>query len=148
VRKGLERTHLLNVDLDIVSRTPLESLVAAFGRKVDVLDVGKWGRRYGARLEVGGSGEGNEGAEADRLIRRFVALVEALPKGTRRLWDGAQLREFSVGIEAAAKSPLWEWKIQPRTLEGVARVGARVSVTVYAPERILLSRVAKRKTTR
>lgn len=128
-----EQTHLLNVDLDIVSRSPLDALVEAFGKKVDVLHVGKWGRHYGARLEVGGSGYGSE---ANRLIRRFVALVEALPKSRRRLWDSAQSKEFNVGVEAAPQSPLWEWKVHPTTLEGVARVGGRIVVTVYAPERI------------
>jgi hypothetical protein len=135
-----EQTHLLNVDLDIVSRSPLDTLVQAFEGKVDVLHVGKLGRRYSARLEVGGSGYR---AEANRLVRRFVALVEALPKGPRLLWDGAQLREFNVGIEAAARSPLWEWRIHPTTLEGVARVNGQIIITVYAPER--LRRLAARR---
>jgi hypothetical protein len=30
-----EGTTLLNVDLEVISRTPLDSLVQAFGRKVD-----------------------------------------------------------------------------------------------------------------
>src|SRR6267378_955547 len=98
-----ERTNLLNVDLDIVSDSPLEPLVEAFGEKVDVLHVGKWGRRYGARLEVGGSGDQDDPNE---LINRFVTVVEALPKSRRKLWNQARSREFNVGIEAAARSPM------------------------------------------
>jgi hypothetical protein len=128
-----EPTHLLNVDLDIVSTTPLEPLVQALGATVDVLHVGKWGRRYGARLEVAGSGHR---ANADRLINRFVVLVEALPRRPRLLWDRAQAREFNVGIEAATESPMFEWRIQPKTLDAVARVDGQVIVTVYAPERV------------
>jgi len=142
-RTDNEPTHVLNVDLDIVSKAPLERLVQAWGEKVDVLHVGKWGRHYGARLEVGGSGHK---AHADRLISRLVALVEALPKSRRLLWDQAQSREFNVGIEAAIKSPIFEWRIQPKTLDAVARVDGRIIVTVYAPERrpgVARSRVFK-----
>jgi hypothetical protein len=128
-----ERTELLNVDLDIVSDSPLEPLVEAFGDRVDVLHVGKWGRRYGARLEVGGSGYQDE---ANKLINRFVSLVESLPGSPRRLWDRARSREFNVGIEAANESPLFEWRVQPKTLEGVMRVNGSIVVTVYAPVRI------------
>ena len=47
-----EGTTCLNVDLEVISRTPLDPLVQAFGRKVDVLHVGPWGQRYGAHVEV------------------------------------------------------------------------------------------------
>ncbi len=128
-----ECTQLLNVDLDIVSDLPLDPLVDAFGDRVDVLHVGKWGQRYGARLEVGGSGYQDE---ANKLIKRFVSLVESLPRNPRKLWDGARSREFNVGIEAANESPLFEWRVQPKTLEGVMRVRGSLIVTVYAPVRI------------
>jgi hypothetical protein len=127
-----ERTQLLNVDLDIVSDSSVEPLVNAFGDRVDVLHVGKWGRRYGARLEVGGSGYRDE---ANKLINRFVSLVESLPSA-RRPWNDARSREFNVGIEAAQESRLFEWRVQPRTLEGVMRVKGCIVVTVYAPVRI------------
>jgi hypothetical protein len=52
-----EETSFLNVDLDVLSKTPLDGLVEAFGEKVDVLYVGKVGRRFfGAHVEVSGSG--------------------------------------------------------------------------------------------
>jgi len=125
-----KRTGFLNVDLDIVSTKPLAPLVQAFGRKVDVLHTGRWGRRYGARLELAGSGHrGNP----DPLIRRLVALVESLPRASRRVWDGAQSREFNVGIEAVVASHPFELRLEPRTLAAVARVGGRIAITVYAP---------------
>src|SRR3990172_2448197 len=128
-----EGTTFLNVDLDIIARTPLDALVGAFGDKVDVLHVGRWGRRYGAHVEVAGSGYRGH---ADLLIRRLVALVNALPRSRRKLWDGAQSREFNVGIEAAAKSRTFEFRLEPETLAAVADVAGRIVVTVYAPERV------------
>jgi hypothetical protein len=128
-----EGTTFLNVDLEVISRTPLDPLVQAFGRNVDVLHVGPWGQRYGAHVEVAGSGcRGN----ADSLIRRLVTLVKALPRSARRLWDTAQSREFNVGIEAAAKSRTFELRLEPETLMAVAGVAGRIVITVYAPERI------------
>jgi hypothetical protein len=128
-----EGTTFLNVDLEVISRTPLDPLVQAFGRKVDVLHVGPWGRRYGAHVEVAGSGyRGN----ADSLIRRLATLIKALPQSARRLWDTAQSREFNVGIEAAAKSRTFELRLERETLMAVAGVAGRIVITVYAPERM------------
>jgi hypothetical protein len=128
-----ERTKFLNVDLEVFSRSPLDPLVAAFGKKVDILHVGKWDRRYAAHLEVSGSGYQ---ADADRLIRRFVAMVKALPKSGRRLWDQAQSRDFNLGVEAASKSRPLELKLQPETIAAVASVKGSVVITVYAPDRL------------
>jgi hypothetical protein len=128
-----EGTTFLNVDLEVISRTPLDPLVQAFGRKVDVLHVGPWGRRYGAHVEVAGSGyRGN----ADSLIRRLATLIKALPQSARRLWDTAQSREFNVGIEAAAKSRTFELRLERETLMAVAGIAGRIVITVYAPERM------------
>jgi hypothetical protein len=137
-----ERTHFLNVDLEVFSRAPLDGLVAAFGEKVDVLHVGKWGRRYAAQFEVSGSGYQ---AQAERLIHRFVAMVRALPSSKRRLWNGAQSREFNLGIEATARSKVFELRLQPKTLEAIVSVDGTVVVTVYAPERVVVNRKTMRR---
>ena len=101
-----------------------------------MLHVGRWGRRHGARLEVGGSGHR---ADANRLIRRLVALVKTLPDSTRILWNQAHRREFNVGIEEAVRSPRFEWRIDPKVLEAVQSVDGRLVVTIYAPERLPLA---------
>jgi hypothetical protein len=127
-------TRFLNVDLDLLSNRPLDGLVQAFGGKVDVLHVGEWGRRYGARLEVRGSGRQKT---AEPLIRRFTAMVKALPRSRRRLWDGALSRELNIGIEAAANVRAFELRLQPETLREIADVDARLAITVYAPARLV-----------
>lgn len=139
-----ESTRFLNVDLDIFSRVPLDPIATAFGEKTVVLHVGKWGRRYSAHFELADSGYVPPTAsaativkQADRLIRRFVGLVERLPLPARRLWNQAHSREFNIGIEAAARSPLFEQRLEPGTIDAVARVNGRIVITVYAPERLL-----------
>src|SRR5262249_59541237 len=105
----------------------------AFGRKVFALYVGKWGRRYAAHLEVAGSWEN---ADADRLIRRFVAMIEALPPKARKHWDAAQSKAFNVGIEAANASPTLEVRLPPGNITAGVRVNGSIAIHVYAPTRM------------
>lgn len=44
------------------------------------------------------------------------------------------MKQFNIGIQAAFKPRSFELQIGPDTLEGVARLGARVVVTVYAAQ--------------
>jgi len=127
-----EPTQCLNVDLDVWSAAPLEPLVEAFGKKVFVLYVGKERQRtYGAHLEISAVAYH---ANADRLIRRFVQLIDALSPKARRMWNTAQRREFNIGIQAAMKPHAFELRLQPETLVAAARVNGRIVVTVYAPD--------------
>jgi len=144
-RRGQHRpspeTKFVNVDLDVWSRTPLDGLVTAFGRKVVVLYVGKEGRQHGAHLEVGVSP-----LDADRTIRRFVALVDSLPRSPRKIWDSARVRQFNVGIQAGASPPAYELRLQPATVEAVARIGAQIAVRIYAPAEQITDQTISRAT--
>ena len=122
-------TNFLNVDLDIWSNEPLDPLVKALGRDIFDLHVGPEGARYSAHLEVSGS-IARGGAEEH--LREFVRRIEALPARARRLWDGAQRREFNIGIDAGWTRRVFELKLQPATLRQAALVKAGVVVTIYA----------------
>jgi hypothetical protein len=126
---GYKETTFLNVDLDIWSRSPLEPLVAALGKKVCVLHVGKEARRHGAHLELARSG--GRAHNADQVIRRLAKLVTSLPRSQRTLWNRAQVRAFNVGIQAATKPFSYELRLQPETLAAIASVNGRLVVTVY-----------------
>ena len=121
-----EETTFLNVDLDIWSRSPLDALVKAFGRQAFALHVGKDGRGYVAHLELAA-----ESTDPDRLITRFVRLVERLPRSERRVWDRARVREFNVGIQAAAGPASYELRLAHPTVRAAARVNASIGITVY-----------------
>jgi hypothetical protein len=127
-----EGTCFLSVDLDIFSRVPLDPIVQAFGKKVLVLHVGRWGHHYSANVELLDCYRQN----ADRQIWRLVELVKKLPRSARRLWNDAEVKEFNIGIEAAVKSRLFELRLQPETLQAVASVDGRIVITVYAPVRL------------
>jgi len=122
------RTAFLNVDLDIWSRTPLERLVTAFGRQVIVLNVGEENGRWGAHLEHATNGSRSD---VDTAIQRLVRMVERLPSDVRKVWDRAERREFNVGIQSGVTPYASEFRVEPGTLEAIARVNARLVVTVY-----------------
>ncbi len=134
-----KETMFLNVDLDILSRHPLEALVAAFGRKVSILHVGKEGKHYGAHVELARSWD----RDADFLIRALARLVGKLPESARLLWNQAHTRDFNVGIHSALKPHSHELRIRAETLKLAASLGANIVVTTYAP---VMERRRARKT--
>lgn len=71
---------------------------------------------------------------ADATIRHLIALVDALPKAARLCWKEASSRTFDIGIQAGLGPRSFEdVKLREDTLKGVARLTARVLVTIYAP---------------
>ena len=120
------QTRFLNVDLDIASSSPLDGLVNAFGKKTLVLHSGKEGRRHAAHLELATSPR-----NADDAIRRFVRLVEALPRASRLAWSRARVREFNIGVQSGTSPHGYDLRLQAETVLAAARVNARIGVTVY-----------------
>ncbi|MEO8096395.1 MAG: hypothetical protein ABI811_01750 [Acidobacteriota bacterium] len=110
----------------------------AFGKNVLVLYSGREKRTYQAHFEIAGFAP-----TADATIRKFCALVEALPKPARDLWNTAKIREFSVGVQAGAQPLASDFIIHAETVNRTAAIGARIGFTVYAPEQPQAS-VAKR----
>jgi len=123
-----EATNFLNVDLDILSRSPLEPLVAAFGDKIQTHYVGREGSRYSAHLERGFP------RNADTGIKALAALVRRLPMPARRLWEKAQIKDFNIGIQAGIKPHYCEFPLHTDTLSELVKLGARVVITVYAAQ--------------
>ncbi len=126
-----DTTSFLNVDLDVWSRSPLDALVEAFGKRVSVLHVGKEGRDYGAHLELAVDSD-----SPDRLLRGFVRQVQRLPRTGKLLWNRARAREFNVGIQGGARPYSFEFRLERETLLAVASVNARIGMTVYAAQSI------------
>jgi hypothetical protein len=126
-----EETHFLNVDVAVWSRSKLEPLVAAFGRRIGVHYVGPEGKGNGAHFSLAKSFE----KDANTVARQLATLVTKLPRPARRLWDGARQRDFNIGIQAGIKPHSPEYALEPETVRLVARVGGRIVVTIYAAER-------------
>lgn len=129
-RVAADTTHFLNVDLDIHSKEDLQPLVAALGKRVLVLFAGRVRRTYQAHLEVT-----KLTTTPDATIRALCALVRALPKAERSLWDRAKLRDFSIGLQPGTKPNSMDFPVGVEAVKAVAELNARIVVTIYAPVR-------------
>ena len=136
---GLSKDHssitaFLNVDLDIYAPFDLQPLVSSLGKKVLVLYVGRERRSYTAHLELAFG----PAKSADSKIRGFCALIQALPRSERQLWNRAKRRDFSIGVQAGDQPNASDFAIEATTVQAVALLDARIVLTVYSPR--LLSR--------
>lgn len=123
-------TEFINVDLDLASRSDLQTLLTALGRKVHVLFAGRVGRKYEAHLELSANLRNHD---ADSVIRGFCKLIEAIPPTERQLWNGATQRDFSIGIQAGMEPHSADFAVSAGTVQRVAVLGARIVITVYRP---------------
>jgi uncharacterized protein (DUF433 family) len=134
-RGKLDETQFLNVDLDIYSNSDLQPLVDAFGNAVCVLYAGRIRRTYKAVLEVTKMTK-----DADAAIRVFCELIRGLPRPSKRLWNEAKTRDFSIGIQSADKPNSMDFALSADTVKQAGKVGARIVITVYAPDRSVIAR--------
>jgi len=137
-RSGLNTTHFLNVDLDILSKTDLQPLVATLGENVFVLFAGRVKRTYHAHLELVKITK-----TADETVREFCSLLNSLPRSARRLWISAKTRDFSIGVQAGNHPSCADFVLSAETVTAVSALGARIVLSVYAPD----ERVRKRTPT-
>ena len=122
--------QFLNLDLEIGSRFALGPLREAMARRRGVFELfhGRIGGLTRAHFQVHARTH-----TADATARALARLVDSLPVAARRCWARARLRDFNIGIESGAKPRRIERPLATATLAAVARLGARVVVTVYAP---------------
>jgi len=123
------RTRLLNVDLDLKSVAEPEPLIKALGRTVLCQRVGKVGRAHWIRLMLS-----RQPSSPTDAILGFAKLVTKLPDDPRAIWEKAQSKEFDIGIESGFEPFSAEWVLERRVIEVIAELGARLRITVYAPD--------------
>ena len=124
--KPYRKTTFLNVDLDISSREDLGPLAEALRPKLIVLHVDRVRSMYRARFELRA-----QPRTPDVAIRRLVSAIEHLPARQRACWKRATTRDFNIGIQAAEAPRHAEYPVNQATVRMVAKIGARIVVTVY-----------------
>jgi hypothetical protein len=141
-----EESSFLNVDLDIEAPFDLAPLVEALGDNVSSMYTGAGAKGFETHLEL--SGDLVFSATAEVAIRGFVALLSALPSPVRKLWDGATLKEFNIGLRGGTTPRVLESALDAGTVADVARLGARIGITLYAFDSKYAARVHRRRTRR
>ena len=128
-----DQTHYANVDLDIYSRSDLETLVSVFGERVMVLFSGRRKRTYETHLELSYFKRGRSYAPGP-MIGMFCSLIESLDPAHRKIWDAAKRRVFCAGIQTGNLGPRsTDFGIGPDVLARAAALNAEIVFTIYAP---------------
>jgi hypothetical protein len=123
-------SRFLNVDLDIEAPYDLAPLVAALGAKVFDLHTGPVRDGFETHLEL--AGECIQPGSADLAIREFLRLLSHLAPNAKPLWERATRRDFNIGIQGGRTPHAFEVALPRDILVGVADLGARIVITVYA----------------
>jgi hypothetical protein len=126
-----KHSSFLNVDLDICSRTRLDTLAAAMGDAVMALHSG-WLKpaEYLLRLELSREPSGKK-VQPDDFITAFCDIIERLSPADRRLWDRATQRSFDIGWDCNGAEAHAALAIKRATIQRMARLGASLAVTFY-----------------
>jgi hypothetical protein len=117
--------RFMNVTLVIYSKTDLEPLTSAIGKKMFVLYLGREHGAYKACLMANRSGKSPESE-----IRAFCKIIRGLPPSALKLWHGAKSRMFDVGIDFEPSGTYW-FEISQETVADLAKLQAQIAVTVY-----------------
>lgn len=123
-----DTSHFLNVDLEVASRSDLRPLIDALGENVFVLYSDRRGSTYYAHFELSARVK-----TADFATQRFCALIKALPRSKRDLWNRASKRDFSIGVQIMDAPRNYDSVLARETVEAAAAVGARIVFTAYSP---------------
>ena len=125
--KAKRPTGYLNVDLDIVSSSSLDTLAEEMGKAVLVLHSGPFvGRQRLLRLE-----SLRWSNSPDAAARELCRAVERLSPGARRVWERARCREFNVGYELPTGLLAVQVTLQPETVKRIVALGGTVAFTCY-----------------
>ena len=126
-KRSHEVTCFLNVDLDVFAPQDLTPFVRALGAKVFDLYTGPAGAGYQTHLELA-----THPQSAEAAIKEFVKLLCALPPSAKSLWRKATQRDFNIGIQGGTEPRALALALDAASLSSVARLGARIVMTIYA----------------
>lgn len=112
-----DETAFLNVDVVVDSKSPLDALAAALGKRVSLLFMGEV-RRGSFQLRFSLYDPKN----IDSAVRKLVKLVESLPRSPRRLWRDARKREFDLGYQGGLKPHCSEFELSEESVAAIARL--------------------------
>ena len=122
-----DETHFANVDIRVDSNRDLSVLVSALGKTVIVNYLDRLGHRAVFSLWP-------HPKTPSTAVTRFSRLLSQLPPRVRGLWRTATVKELDIGIQAGTSPLAAEWTLSKAAVEEAARIGARIRLTIYAPD--------------
>ena len=121
----------LNVDLEIRSQSNLMPLVDALRPRLFVLHAGRVRGAFFASFEISGLT-----LPPDMANRRLARVLSDLPPSVRSLWKRAHDRVYEIGLRKTAGRATFSLAFRPETVKRIARMNARVALTLYSHARL------------
>ena len=128
-----EPTHYANTDLKIDADSKPHALQTVFDRH-GFFDM--WERPDEANSWQGCFETGEQYHEPDANIARFLSVIESLEEHARLEWQACTRREFDIGYSTRYEPFDFHQDLSADTLSRIAKLGASLRITIYAPDKI------------
>jgi len=123
----MKEIEFLNIDLYIVSKVDISSIVSEFGDNVSVQYNDFIDGFYHASFETGCT-------EENEIIRKYVSLINNLSPKAKEIWNKCEKREFDFGYESGEMPNNFHSKISAVSVSSIANVGGSFVITIYPCE--------------
>jgi len=127
----------LNIELEVISRSDLSGLAKGLGNNFLPNFCGR-PETHGDYLLSGNvflehwDYQENGIPDANQIALGLCDLVEKLGSSEILIWNGAKDRVFDIGLETNPNSEVGLEMLEPATMARIAKLGARLAVSVYA----------------
>ena len=122
--------EFLNVDLEIHSRSSVESLLSELGDHLYVLHSESKPNKHFANLELSRSWKN---PSPDKTIAALCDALESLSPKARAVWKKAHSKVFDIGLDIDPKASHLYQSLSNESLRRIADLGATIIFTCYNP---------------
>jgi hypothetical protein len=131
--------EFLNIELEVISTNDLSDLAKGMGGMFVPNYCGRRGEHgdyllSGSIILTNWNYEKNCNPDAEAIGEGLCSLIENLRPTEKSLWDSAKDRAFDVGLEANLDRKVVVDLFHSQTLARIAKLGARLVVSVYTLE--------------
>ncbi len=123
------KSSLINVDVEVISRTNPQHLFTAVVEKADVLCYdhidGKWTLRFELTLIAPIKPLSN-------VIRAMTKMIRRLPEAAKHDWNKVSTRMFDIGFESDSNKQVFEDVIGKAEVADIVALGGEIKITIYS----------------
>ena len=120
----------INIELEVRAPFALDGLAESFGEQFVANYCGRIGPR---KYLLSGScfSQRSRANGPDGIALALCRMINRLPPSAKKVWKRASDRVFDVGLDANLDRRVIVDLLEPKTLAQIAKVGARLAVSVY-----------------
>ena len=125
-----EKTHFINIDLDLESSEPLDILIEEMKGIFLLLSYDKRPNgKYFAMFEVNDSFD-----TLAECLNIFFNGINSLSEKSKSEWNKVPKKEFNIGFQSGTKPLGFVSVITKNDVRKISELDASVAITVYSPD--------------